>query len=140
MNNNLTYSITVVPAFTIVGFRDVLGPKGAKDLWHQLYERMKEIDYIVNPKIGYGVVIDGSYIAGVQVEKVIGQLPDSMSTVTIPEKTYKVFTHRGPIRTLKGTWDLIAEDWRSSEVSFERYDERFNPDSEDSIIEIYVSI
>lgn len=99
---------------------------------------MGEINHIVNPKVGYGVIDQGSYVAGVQVES-IEELPEGMSSIVIPNNTYFMFIHKGRINTLMNTWGQISDNCAINGLSFERYDERFDPVSEDSILELYVT-
>lgn len=138
MNKNLEFKQVDVPEMIIVGFQDKLGPNGAKHLWDQLYDRMGEIRNITNTKVGYGVIDNGLYIAGVQVQ-LINDIPEGMSSIIIPERSYNVFIHKGPIFTLMNTWNQISDNCQLSGLSFERYDERFNPMAEDSILELYIS-
>jgi len=138
MNKNIDFKQVDVPEIIIVGFQGELGPNGAKHLWDLLYDRMGEISNITNTKVGYGVIDNGLYTAGVQV-KLIEDLPRGMCSNIIPERSYNVFLHKGPIFTLMNTWSWITDNCKVSGLSFERYDERFNPIAEDSILELYVS-
>src|SRR5690554_5937434 len=105
MKNELLETQVEVTAFSVVGFCDDLNPKSVKHLWDQLYDRMNEIQGIVNTKIGYGVIQGGKYIASVQVSDV-SAIPEGMKTITLPENEYVIFTHIGPIYNLMSTWNL----------------------------------
>lgn len=135
---NLEFKEVEIPEIVVVGFQDKLSSKGGGHLWDQLYERIGEISNIVNSKVGYGIIDSGAYIAGVQVQ-LIEKLPEGMASIVIPKKTYYMFIHKGPIYTLLNTWNQISANCQLNGLSFERYDERFNPTSEDSILELFIS-
>ena len=66
---------------------------------------------------------------------------------TVPAATFAVFEHRGPIRNLATTCREIYRHWlpasayeHSGIADVERYDERFCPDGEDSVMEYWVSV
>ncbi|MGZ9584406.1 GyrI-like domain-containing protein [Paenibacillus marinisediminis] len=128
---------------TIVGVSEELSTKGFGHLWDELYERMDEIEFIANRNIGFGLICNMRYMAGIQVSST-EKIPEGMDSITVPANEYAVFVHKGQIQFLKQTWDLIAQKYsihcNMSEPSFERYDERFNPISDDSILEIYVPL
>ena len=87
----------------------------------------------------YGVICNGDhagnwdYICGVEVADSSNQ-PAEFSRVTLPQKKYAVFSHRGHISTIRGTWDGIWGQWAptagmriASAPRFERYSESFDP-------------
>ena len=100
----------------------------------------------------YGVICNGDddgnvdYICGVEVAD-FTQLPDDLARLRIAPATYAVFLHRDHVASIRSTFTAIWESWlpRSGhEVAdapfFERYDERFNPDTGLGGIEIWMPI
>lgn len=89
---------------------------------------------------------DGSftYHAAVQVSKT----PDNgLDTVEIPAARYAVFTHEGSLDHIAdtvghifGTWLPTSEFEHAGTPDFERYDERFNPDTGVGSFEYWVPI
>lgn len=130
-----------LPSFRLVGITNNLSPMGMKGTWDQLYARMSEIPYAVNPKVGYGLLIDRRYTACIEVSA-MDNIPAGMDGITVPANDYAVFTHRGKLLFLKQTWDAIYSQFASrldtTQPHFERYDERFNPVSDDSVVEIFI--
>lgn len=86
------------------------------------------------------------YIAAARVTA-IEDVPEGMVGREVPNTTFAVFTIEGHIRDLgKGcahiyrTW-LPASDWDHSGIAdIEHYDERFDPMSDTSVIEYWVSV
>lgn len=86
------------------------------------------------------------YICGVEVSD-FSDIPEELSRIRIPARRYAVFTHRGHISTIRGTVYTI---WNKSlpeaglEVAdapdFERYDERFDPESGSGAVEIWIPV
>jgi AraC family transcriptional regulator len=88
----------------------------------------------------YGVICNSDqagnwdYICGVEVDDSSNH-PTEFSRVTLPKKKYAVFSHRGHISAIRGTWDGIWGQWApKSEIirianapRFERYSESFDP-------------
>ena len=132
-----------IQSFMVIGISNDLSPTGMKDTWDQLYARMNEIPYMINPKIGYGLLVNRRYTACMEVASV-GNLPEGMDGMVVPANDYAIFMHKGKIKYLKQTWDLILKQYASQldmlQPNFERYDERFNPVSDDSIVEIYIPL
>jgi AraC family transcriptional regulator len=102
--------------------------------------------------VAYGVCCnsDGAgnfeYIAGVEVSS-FDDLPSELRRVRIPAQRYAVFTHRDHISTMRGTVYTIWNKWLPSsghEVAdapdFERYDERFNPQTGTGDVEIWLPL
>ena len=86
-----------------------------------------------------------TYIAAVEVESATG-LRD-FATYEIPAARYAVFTHVGSLDGLDQTMDYIFGTYMpesgyrpTGTPDFELYDERFNPDSRDGELEIWVPI
>jgi AraC family transcriptional regulator len=124
-------------------------------LWKRFLKRESEIQHIALENVGVGVSFDiekkekGSEFFHI-VGHIVGStadIPEGMSYRRIPAHEYAVFTHRGPLSKLGETYDFIYEKWLpdsefeyDSSNEIEWYDERFDPESENSEFDIYVPI
>lgn len=103
-------------------------------------------------KVAYGVICNGDdagncdYIAGVEVTD-FSRVPREFSRVRIAPQRYAVFTHRGHISTIRGTWSSIWNEWlptsrqqRVDAPDFERYGENFDPVTGNGGLEIWIPI
>jgi AraC family transcriptional regulator len=139
------------PAFRVVGFSQngEEEDKDTENLWEQLSARYHEIPG-ADPDVGYGVhrhTDQGQrYLAGLAVWQ-DGPVPPGMSTEAFDEHAYAVFYHRGRMDGLPGTMEMVFKDWLPAAGKspldgfyFEFYDDHFQPDSEDSIIFIWIPI
>lgn len=86
------------------------------------------------------------YLSGFEVTSLV-QIPEGMKGKEIKAGKYAVFTHTGPLDTLKETYNHIYGKWIPEAkltpingIDMELYDERFNPSSPDSQFDIYVQI
>lgn len=86
------------------------------------------------------------YVAGVEVSS-FDEPPPELRRVRIPAQRYVVFTHREHISAIRGTWYTIWNQWLPAsgyEVAdapdFERYDERFDPQSGTGEVEIWLPL
>lgn len=90
---------------------------------------------------------DFQYLCGVQVSDP-EDLSDAFTYKRLPSETYAIFLHDGHVSTLRQTHDAIAEWLPASEYErpddvdffFERYDERFDPQSGTGEIEVWLPI
>ena len=102
--------------------------------------------------VTYGVCCnsDGAgnfdYIASVEVS-CLTDLPDDFSHLQIPAQKYVVFSHHDHISALRNTVYTIWNQWfpesqyhQAEAPDFERYDERFDPQSGTGVVEIWVPI
>jgi AraC family transcriptional regulator len=102
--------------------------------------------------VAYGVCCNGDgagnfdYIAGVEVLS-FDDLPSEFARIRIAARRYAVFSHWGHISGLRATVYTIWNKWLpgSGEVhadapDFERYDERFDPESGSGVVEIWLPI
>jgi AraC family transcriptional regulator len=87
-----------------------------------------------------------TYVAAVEVER-IADVPPGLVALTIPASTYAVFTHNGHISRLPDTVKQVWGHWLPSSrythvptPDFELYDERWDPETGDGEIDIYVPI
>jgi AraC family transcriptional regulator len=60
---------------------------------------------------------------------------------------YAVFTHEGPIESIRATWNAAMNEWlpksgfkSANTPDFERYDERFDAETGSGIVEIWLGI
>ena len=127
-------------------------------LWDAFLPRLAEIPHQTIPKISFGICVSKHqaiakhnpnefvYIAAVQVDMLPAQLPDGMCSTLIPAGTYAVFTHKGSLSTFSETISYIYGQWqqtieRATDMpDFEWYDHRFNPQSNNSEIDVYIPI
>ncbi|MDH6234579.1 putative transcriptional regulator YdeE [Mesorhizobium soli] len=86
------------------------------------------------------------YICGVEVSD-FSDISAELSRIRIPAHRYVVFTHRGHISTFRSTTYTIWNKYLPEsglEVAdapdFERYDERFDPESGFGEVEIWIPI
>ena len=132
---------------------DVIIPK----LWEQVTNRAGEISAPPSsvwmglctqpPDEQRGSDDEFFYIAGREVEST-ESIPEGMISYTIPAGRYAAFTHKGKLDTLAETVREIHQTWlptsghiaRADAPEIEIYDERFNPASENSEMEIWVPI
>jgi AraC family transcriptional regulator len=139
------------PAFRVVGFsQNGEGEdKDTENLWEQLSARYREIQG-ADPDVGYGVhrFTDHGcrYLAGLAVRE-DSPVPTGMSAEAFDPHAYAVFYHRGRAEGLPGTVEKIFDEWLPAAAKtpldgfyFEFYDDHFQPDSEDSIIFIWVPV
>lgn len=77
------------------------------------------------------------------------KVPDDFICANIPAQTYLVVEHQGPMHTLYETYDLLykrilpIENIRVKKeqfLHFEKYDQRFYWNRNDSVIELWIAI
>ncbi|PUA27237.1 MAG: hypothetical protein B0W54_11555 [Cellvibrio sp. 79] len=144
--------------FLIAGLREPLdenAPQKIPQLWQQLISRWDEITQRVNT-VDYGLCIhlhshEYYYMAGCGVWDFTG-LPESFSPFIIPSHTYAVFTHNGSVLNIRDTIDFVFDKWLPSSGYkhatapenalhfFERYGEKFDPDTGSGDIEIWLPV
>jgi AraC family transcriptional regulator len=86
------------------------------------------------------------YVTGVEVAS-FDDLPREFSRVRIPERRYAVFTHRDHIAMMRSTVYTIWNRWLpesglqvADAPDFERYDDRFDPQTGTGSVEIWLPI
>ena len=153
------------PQLTVVGlqtaFLHVLSPDATNvevigPLWGSFLPRANQVSHRVGDEM-YGVIYgmpkaqrshsdELMYVAGVAVSDV-GELPEGMTSRTVPAGTFAVFIHRGPIQGIRDTVRKIYRDWlpqsgyeHAGIADVELYDHRFCLDSPDSEMEYWVSV
>ncbi|MBB6068902.1 putative transcriptional regulator YdeE [Longimicrobium terrae] len=101
----------------------------------------------------YGVICGANmeersmeYMCAVEVDS-LQDVPPEYGRMRITRQRYAVFTHEGGVSKLGDTWGSIWNDWlpRSGYQSahrpdFERYDERFDPETGSGTVEIWVAV
>jgi AraC family transcriptional regulator len=143
-----------MPALHLVGLadrftRDTISRIPA--LWEKFIPRLKEIKHRKG-WITYGACIgtpdkELEYTAAVEVDEP-GPVPEGMVALTLGAGAYALFTHEGHIRDIGKTWDAITHQWMKEEGyihrdkahDFERYDERWNPQTGEGPVDIYLPI
>lgn len=148
--------------FKIAGLRKEVTLKTANEriqkLWQEFLPRIKEINARENHWESYGVCEycdlqnfgeETPYheLVSVAVPS-LENLPKGMVGKVIPASRYAVFTHKGPTKNLRMTYDYIYKTWLPNSGyelnphdDFELYDHRFKGvDSPESEIDIYLPI
>jgi AraC family transcriptional regulator len=101
----------------------------------------------------YGAICGGDpqtqtmeYLCGVEVQS-FDALPNELGRMRVPAVRYAVFLHEGNVATIQGTWSEILSSWlpssgmRSANTpDFERYDERFNGETGEGGVEIWLGV
>ena len=146
--------IVFKPAFKVVGCAYVGRNQNGEipKLWYRFLARMHEPRGI-HPGMSYGLCMnapEGSfegefeYVAGVEVAD-DGEIPADMVYREVPANKYAVFTHNGPLDTLKDSmYDIYSNReglaWAESNFNMEVYTEDFIPGHPDSRLYIYMAI
>jgi AraC family transcriptional regulator len=155
--NLLEPKFEIKTGFKCVGMNITTSP-GSNEipgLWDKFVPHLDSIPNRINHNICYGVINPlGSkgneneldYAAVVEVEN-FDNIPDGMISAEIPEAYYAVFTHKGPIskfmesiRFVFGEWLPNSEYTLTGTPELEVYDERFDPESEDSECDICLPV
>jgi AraC family transcriptional regulator len=138
-------------AFKVIGMQVVEKPEKADfpGLWDRFIKRSSEVEGALGTY--YGVCeCHGEaglcYTAAVDVPS-LDKIPADMVGFDVPGGRYAVFTHKGLLSTLGATYNHIYQVWmptadvdRAERPEFELYDERFDPNSEESEMDIYIPV
>ncbi len=122
-------------------------------LWQRFVSYGRLPNMIGNPYYGLCFPASGGidYLCGVEVSSVSG-LPPEVGHATIPAQRYAVFAHREHVSQLRHTLDNIWHKWFPSSghqpvqpaagapAFFERYGERFNPQTGMGDIEVWMPV
>jgi AraC family transcriptional regulator len=119
--NSFDPEIILDKEFRVIGLSKLVKPgdKSIRNLWNDFNARKSEIVHAVTPNHLLGLceympdITDEDefgYVACVEVEDFCC-LPEGMIKKVIPSSKYAVFTHRGPIQELKGTYNYIYGAW-----------------------------
>lgn len=123
---------------------------GISDQWERFMPHIGHVPGQVG-QVCYGVCRgydenSFEYIASVEV---FGDddLPEEFVSATIPDATYAVFSHRDHISEIGKTHYTIWNKWLPESgrelaltPSFEKYDERFDPETGTGVVEIWVPL
>lgn len=120
-------------------------------IWSTLMSKYNEIENAINPQKMYGVSFTINeqecsfrYIACVEV----GSSDESMAgfeKVEVPSANYFIFTHKGSLDTLGGTYGQIMEELKKvgkiqDNFWIELYDERYKANSSESEFDILIPV
>ena len=127
------------------------------ELWSQYNPRKQEIPSRIS-QADLGIVTCLSeaeqknhptecfYLAGAEVAS-LHEVPEGMIALTVPEGNYAVFTHKGKITKIGMTMKYIYGSWLPKSgkklrdaPEIEMYDSRFQHDSDNSELDIYIPI
>ena len=162
--NDLAAPVDIKPSlesrdsFFAVGCADEFQPGATQDigrLWGRFAPRMAEVGNRVGAAT-YGMCLlpeEGerdperfTYVAAVEVSG-LEDVPEGMTGVEIPARTYAVFTYSGGLGpNLPKTMQFIFGDWLPNSdyeldgVDFEYYDDRFDPETGTGTFYIYVPV
>lgn len=153
--------IVELDGFTVVGIRYFGDNKNQEiaQLWSECKKQCGDDGKCLrhvnakpgSPCLGVCSMIPGEkenfeYIIGVMVEKT-DQIDEGYVTKVVPAQKYAVFTHKGLLTTLMGTYEYIFGDWANKtdykvdeHLNFEWYDNRFKDNDPTSEFDIYVPI
>lgn len=152
-HSTLLFEIQSRPSFFVVGL-EISGPYskipeiGA--MWPTFSQRIPEIHNAVNAHIAYGIThdraTDFTYYAAIEVSDA-PEVPEGLVKVEVPAGKYAVFTHKGTVRTLhqtigaaRQTLTEAGHELDTSSYWFELYDERFDPTSDTSELDLFFRI
>lgn len=86
------------------------------------------------------------YLCGVEIAD-DAVVPEGLVSLRVAEQRYAVFSHREHISKIAATWDAIMRHWLKESghkmvmaPQFETYDERFDPQSGNGVVEIWIPI
>jgi AraC family transcriptional regulator len=130
---------------------DCRSPAGIPGQWQRFTSFLGNIPGQVD-NVAYGVSYnfdDDSnfdYMCGVEVTKSSG-LPETFKTLQVPAQKYAVFTHRGHVAGIRGTFTAIWGQWfpesghkAVNAPTLERYGSEFNPLTGLGGFEIWIAI
>ncbi|WP_179232647.1 GyrI-like domain-containing protein [Paenibacillus rigui] len=159
-NQPLLPVVEYKPAYHVVGIKEVhtLVPgqpmTSIADQWARFMQRIQEITGREAGAPTMGVCLsspDGKpfdYVTGAVVPESSSSVPQGMDRWTLAPHTYAVFTHRGPISQLDGTYAAIHQ-WlnendayvRAQAPEMEFYDHRYiSMEAADNEFDIYVPV
>ncbi|WP_260986503.1 GyrI-like domain-containing protein [Paenibacillus xylanexedens] len=153
--------VITLPAFHIVGysieatveeFESGLG----KSHYHKLVERKDEIQYRKNDNVmlmqmypineDFNAKTDKfTHLLGYEVTS-LENVPSEMISHEVPESQYVTYTHRGVESEIGDTYDYVYRQWvcenghEPKDYDFEIWDERYQPESPNNEIDIYVAL
>lgn len=154
------------PALTFIGYDAVFRHALSEEtnnfeiippLWHRFGGKGDAIPNRIEPDCTWGVIVEDPptqrshsdelrYLAGAKVSSET-EVPEGMVVRQLPASKYARFTLNGPINRIGKHCEVMYRQWLPASVwehagvaDLERYDERFCAESEDSVIEYWISI
>jgi predicted aldo/keto reductase-like oxidoreductase/predicted transcriptional regulator YdeE len=144
--------------FHIIGVEEIGKPESRNNgqVWAKFMELAPNIPNR-DASHGLGITIgskvlfkkgENRYIAANEVTSV-EKIPEGMITETIPPQKYAVFTHIGKLTNINETYEHILRDWAINNTRYKRiafapgfewYDQRFDSNSDDSELDLYIPI
>ena len=141
------------PAFTVAGLlhHGAIDSEKIGALWGRFFERIGELQHVVEPHFAYGVMAnydqatgEFDYIAACQVASGEG-LPQGFVPVAVPAADWAVFTTT--MSEMPQTYPYIYSTWlpqsgyqHGPAPEFELYGETFDPANPASPFEIYIPV
>lgn len=150
--------IVELSEMTVIGYQSIISMNHnlIPDLWMRYLAKIGKIQNITEPMATLGVSYWGEqkdddyvffHLVGALVTD-FSSIPQGMTYLIIPPHKYAKFTHVGPVQEIGKTYQYIYGVWLNngdymmSENSYEIewYDERFNPESPESELDIFIPI
>jgi AraC family transcriptional regulator len=132
-------------------YEGIAAGAGIPAQWQRFARHLGSIPGQVS-EVAYGVCYNTDdeggmdYLAGVEVRD-FTSLPEGLAHLRIPATKYAVFLHRQHISMIRGTWNAIWNEWlpksgheAADAPIIERYDQRFDPQSGNGEVELWVPI
>lgn len=141
-------------SFTIVGLswsnKELENGVGIPMHWERFISRSHEIAGRTNSTEFYGIGTpqdSGEFIYIAGFEAISTQIPKGMLSITVPEQTYAIFTHKGSLVNIWDTREAIYGKFLpenglapSNASMYELYDHRFQGNNPESQIDLFVPI
>jgi predicted transcriptional regulator YdeE len=141
-------------SFSIVGLswsnKELENGVGIPIHWERFMSRAHEITGRTNLTEFYGIGTpqdSGEFIYIAGFEAISTQIPEGMVSINVPEQTYAVFVHSGSLANIWDTREAIYSKFLpenglvpSNASMYELYDHRFQGNSPESQIDLYVPI
>lgn len=154
--NDMEPKIVTLTDITVVGLPWVglPGGQGIPETWDVFNQRCREIKHIAANSPAYGVCSmlpngtqgEFEYTPSFAVDRV-EDVPEGMVVRQVPSGQYAVFSHVGPLDTLKATYEYIYQVWIpqsgykvASGIDFELYGPEFVDGAPDSKFYIYIPV
>jgi len=129
--------------------------KAIYGLWEKFWQALSNAEKKVETATCYGACFHDidmrnkevfDYYVGIKVNQ-LTEVPQGMKTVRLPENSYAVFTHRGPISVIESTYDRIYGNWLpltnytpTLDLDIIVVDHRFSAQGADSEVDILIPI
>ncbi len=146
------------PGFLVMGIEAKNAMEGdtMMKLWMDFFNIQPEIPETVDQNI-YGITYYGddynpetmegySYLVGMEVISEV-KMPEGLVLHKVPDGFYAVFEHHGKIEKIDATYEYIFGEWMNlsgfksaPQDVFEMYGINFEPDSDESVMEIWVPV